>query len=161
VLIARNEHFAISFTRFRERNETELVIPNHNAQVFEAFLHYLYFDTIDPALLSDNMFCAALLVLADEYQDNRLKALCELALKQKVELINVVPTFEDAMRFNAQQLAQYCKDFIARNFEALQEIDAFAELDPMLVVDLAENYEAKKAGRVTTRQYAALLYSPE
>jgi speckle-type POZ protein len=100
ILIARSEHFKIAFTRFKEKDQTEIEVPNHSYATFMALLKYLYtdsifyrytnayFEDIDNPKSWELDSLIDLLVCADEYQVTRLKAICEVLIADKMSMEN-------------------------------------------------------------------------
>ncbi|XP_065901308.1 rho-related protein racA-like isoform X2 [Dysidea avara] len=134
VLTTRCELMSAMFSgQFSESSTAEVKIPGTDVDTFMAFLQYLYTD--HAPIEGDPM---ALLVLADQYCMDRLRALCELHIS------NIVLTFTedtiaksdmdfigllfDAQLYNADQLSGFLLHFISSNYLAFESTEQFQRL---------------------------------
>ncbi|KAF0874370.1 RCBT2 protein, partial [Crocuta crocuta] len=132
----RCEHFRSSL----EDNEDDIVeMSEFSYPVYRAFLEYLYTDSIS---LSPEE-AVGLLDLATFYRENRLKKLCQQTIKQGICEENAIALLSAAVKYDAQDLEEFCFRFCINHLTVVTQTSGFAEMDH----DLLKNF-ISKASRV-------------
>ncbi|XP_012592732.2 RCC1 and BTB domain-containing protein 2 isoform X1 [Microcebus murinus] len=136
LLKIRCEHFRSSL----EDNEGNVVeMSEFSYPVYRAFLEYLYTDSIS---LSPEE-AVGLLDLATFYRENRLKKLCQQTIKQGICEENAIALLSAAVKYDAQDLEEFCFRFCINHLTVVTQTSGFAEMDH----DLLKNF-ISKASRV-------------
>merc|ERR1712232_1011789 len=137
-LAARSEHFrALFYGGMREANDMkeQIVLPDVAYPVFMLLMEYIYTDEVGdvPADLATH-----LLVAAERFLLDRLKALCEDIIRKSISIDNVVQIMLTAKAHRADGLKDLCMDFVIVNEEKIKHTDAFRELlqEPSLMYEL-------------------------
>ncbi|NWU93491.1 RCBT2 protein, partial [Upupa epops] len=107
--------------------------------VYRAFLEYLYTDSI--RLPPEDAI--GLLDLATLYRENRLKKLCQQTIKQGICEENAIALLSAAVKYEAQDLEEFCFRFCINHLTVVTQTQGFAEMDH----DLLKNF-ISKASRV-------------
>nr|XP_031322313.1 RCC1 and BTB domain-containing protein 2 isoform X7 [Camelus dromedarius] len=132
----RCEHFRSSL----DDSEDEIVeMSEFSYPVYRAFLEYLYTDSIS---LSPEE-AVGLLDLATFYRENRLKKLCQQTIKQGICEENAIALLSAAVKYDAQDLEEFCFRFCINHLTVVTQTSGFAEMDH----DLLKNF-ISKASRV-------------
>ncbi|XP_028353112.1 RCC1 and BTB domain-containing protein 2 isoform X4 [Physeter macrocephalus] len=132
----RCEHFRSSL----EDSEDDIVeMSEFSYPVYRAFLEYLYTDSIS---LSPEE-AVGLLDLATFYRENRLKKLCQQTIKQGICEENAIALLSAAVKYDAQDLEEFCFRFCINHLTVVTQTSGFAEMDH----DLLKNF-ISKASRV-------------
>lgn len=142
LLSARSDHFrALFFGGMRESNvDATEPIPIHDmsAPVFLTLLEYVYTDKIADHTTSE--LAVHLLIAAEKYLLDRLKALCEDVIRKSISIDNVVQIMMAAKNHRAEGLKEICMDFIISNEEKIKTTNPhlFRELiaEPTLLYEL-------------------------
>ncbi|KAK7810385.1 hypothetical protein U0070_022148 [Myodes glareolus] len=130
------EHFRSSL----EDSEDDIVeMSEFSYPVFRAFLEYLYTDNIS---LSPEE-AVGLLDLATFYSETRLKKLCQQTIKQGICEENAIALLSAAVKYDAQDLEEFCFRFCINHLTVVTQTSGFAEMDH----DLLKNF-ISKASRV-------------
>nr|KAF6428368.1 RCC1 and BTB domain containing protein 2 [Rousettus aegyptiacus] len=136
LLKIRCEHFRSSL----EDSEDDIVeMSEFSYPVYRAFLEYLYTDSIS---LSPEE-AVGLLDLATFYRENRLKKLCQQTIKQGICEENAIAMLSAAVKYDAQDLEEFCFRFCINHLTVVTQTSGFAEMDH----DLLKNF-ISKASRV-------------
>ncbi|XP_029458726.1 RCC1 and BTB domain-containing protein 2 isoform X2 [Rhinatrema bivittatum] len=136
LLRIRCEHFRSMLNN----NEEEIIeISLFSYPVYRAFLEYLYTDSI--SLPPEDAL--GLLDLATFYRENRLKTLCQQAIKQGICEENAISLLSAAVKYEAQDLEEFCFRFCINHLTIVTQTQAFAEMDH----NLLKNF-ISKASRV-------------
>ncbi|XP_045144990.1 RCC1 and BTB domain-containing protein 2 [Echinops telfairi] len=136
LLKIRCEHFRASL----EANEDDVVeMSEFSYPVYRAFLEYLYTDGIS---LSPEE-AVGLLDLATFYREKRLKKLCQQTIKQGIREENAIALLSAAVKYDAQDLEEFCFRFCINHLTVVTQTSGFAEMDH----DLLKNF-ISKASRV-------------
>jgi len=141
-LSARSEHFrALFYGGMRESAADSLEpIPlvDISAPVFLLLLEYIYTDMVPDDLACD--LAVPLLIAAEKYLLDRLKALCEDAIRKCISSDNVIQIMMAAKSHRAEGLKEICMDFIIANEEKIKTTSPhlFKELiqEPTLLYEL-------------------------
>jgi len=139
-LAARSEHFrALFYGGMREsaasREGREIELPGMQYNVFLALLEYIYTDKVGD-LQSD--LAVHVLIAAEKYCLDRLKALCEDIIRKSICIDNVVPVMLAANAHRADGLKDICLDFIIANEERIKASGRFKEImqEPTLMYEI-------------------------
>ncbi|XP_077014348.1 RCC1 and BTB domain-containing protein 2 isoform X2 [Tamandua tetradactyla] len=136
LLKIRCEHFRSSL----EDTEDDIVeMSEFSYPVYRAFLEYLYTDSISLAPEE----AIGLLDLATFYRENRLKKLCQQTIKQGICEENAIALLSAAVKYDAQDLEEFCFRFCINHLTVVTQSSGFAEMDH----DLLKNF-ISKASRV-------------
>ncbi|KAG9491404.1 hypothetical protein GDO78_000091 [Eleutherodactylus coqui] len=137
LLQIRCEHFR-SF--LHDSNEDVIEMNQFSYPVFRAFLEYLYTDNI--SISPEDAI--GLLELATLYRENRLKQLCQQSIKQGICEENAVVLLSAAVKYDAQDLEDFCFRFCINHMTMVTQTDAFANMDNDLLKIFIN--KASKAG---------------
>jgi hypothetical protein len=137
-LAARSEHFrALFYGGMRESSggDEQIVLPDVAQPVFVLLLEYIYTDQVGD-IASD--MAVHLLIAAERFLLDRLKALCEDIIRKSISIDNVVQIMMTAKAHRADGLKDICMDFIITNEEKIKSTSAFRELiqEPTLMYEL-------------------------
>eukprot|EP00930_Biecheleria_cincta_P013394 TRINITY_DN11964_c0_g1_i1.p1 TRINITY_DN11964_c0_g1~~TRINITY_DN11964_c0_g1_i1.p1 ORF type:complete len:509 (+),score=49.41 TRINITY_DN11964_c0_g1_i1:181-1707(+) len=137
-LAARSEHFrALLYGGMREASATNepIVLPDIGHQVFLLLLQYIYTDQVGDI---GSTLAVPLLIAAERFLLDRLKALCEDIIRKNISIDNVVQVMVTANLHRAEGLKDICMDFIVLNEERIKSTPAFRELisEPTLMYEL-------------------------
>ncbi|XP_050008212.1 RCC1 and BTB domain-containing protein 1 isoform X3 [Alexandromys fortis] len=141
VLKIRCEHFRSMFQSYWNEDMKEVIeIDQFSYPVYRAFLQYLYTDTVD--LPPEDAI--GLLDLATSYCENRLKRLCQHIIKQGITVENAFSLFSAAVRYDAEDLEEFCFKFCVNHLTDVTQTAAFWQMDgPLLKEFIAK---ASKCG---------------
>jgi len=111
------------------------VLPDIAHPVFLLLLEYIYTDQVGD-INSD--LAVHLLIAAERFLLDRLKALCEDIIRKCISIDNVVQIMMAAKAHRAEGLKDICMDFIISNEEKIKTTPAFRELiqEPTLMYEL-------------------------
>merc|ERR1719499_2620526 len=136
-LASRSEHFrALFYGGMRESGADEqIVLPDVTHTIFLLLLEYIYTDQVGD-ITSD--LAVHLLIAAERFLLERLKALCEDIIRKSISIDNVVQIMMTAKAHRADGLKDICMDFIITNEEKIKSTSAFRELiqEPTLMYEL-------------------------
>merc|ERR1719352_797379 len=110
-------------------------LPDIMHPVFLALLEYIYTDKVGD-ISSD--LAVHLLIAAERFLLDRLKALCEDIIRKSISIENVVQIMMAAKAHRAEGLKDICMDYIITNEEKIKSTSAFRELiqEPTLMYEL-------------------------
>ena len=150
----RSEHFrALLFGGMRESSRSsnsnidgKVVIPMPEVQ-YDVFMRILEFMYTDAVVDLNYDLAVPLLIAAERYLLDRLKALCEEVIRRNVSSKNVVAVLIASYRHNAAGLKEICLQFITDNLEMVKQTDEFADLthEPELLLEIIMR-QSKKGG---------------
>lgn len=80
--------------------------------------------------------------LADAYCIENLKALCENSLIHNVDNDNVAGYLMDAHWYQAHDLKKFCMEYIIRNFNEVNGLDALENI-PSLLLEITKSIASK------------------
>jgi len=148
-LAARSEHFrALFYGGMRESSADEqIVLPDISHPVFLLLLEYVYTDQVGacPALTTrthlgdiNSDLAVQLLIAAERFLLDRLKALCEDIIRKSISIDNVVQIMMTSQAHRADGLKDICMDFIVTNEEKMKSTSQLRELiqEPALMYEL-------------------------
>jgi len=140
--MARSERFKIAFTRFREKDQDEIFVPDHNYPTFLALLKYLYTDNIEEPDMWELENLMDLLVCAEEYQVNRLKSICEVLISQKIKNENCLDILQLADMHFARDLKKFTLKYINEHIIELESTGELLKLNMNLMAEIIQYREA-------------------
>lgn len=101
------------------------------AQAFKAFLHFIYMDKLPDIREEEETWMAQhLLVLADRYNMERLKLICDGRLRKGLDVDSAATTLAIAEQHHCPALKEACLDFLhlPGNLKAVEASDGFEHL---------------------------------
>eukprot|EP01137_Pigoraptor_chileana_P018664 Opistho-2@78522 len=141
VLSTRSDYFRAMFSaggiasgasggQWLEHSNGCVRVPDHSPRVFECALEYLYTGAISTeSLFADGpATCAQLLLLADKYGIEGLRATCESLLLPRIEIANVCMLCDIADRGNAARLRSRCVTFIVQRLQVVLATEGFSKI---------------------------------
>lgn len=137
-LAARSEHFrALFYNGMRESGSSvqPIVLPDVSHAVFTLLVEYIYTDQVGDIT---SELAVHLLIAAERFLLDRLKALCEDIIRKSICIENVVSIMMTAKAHRADGLKEICMDFIITNEEKIKSTPQFRELiqEPTLMYEL-------------------------
>lgn len=136
-LAARSEHFrAMLFGGMRESaTNKEIELPDVSHDVFMKMLEFLYTDRVGEITAE---IAIPLLIASERYLLDRLKGLCEDAIRKSITCANVVSIFMAAHRHRASDLKEICLEFIIEFLDDVKRSRGFKELkaEPELLLEI-------------------------
>eukprot|EP01118_Nematostelium_gracile_P001884 TRINITY_DN1194_c0_g1_i4.p1 TRINITY_DN1194_c0_g1~~TRINITY_DN1194_c0_g1_i4.p1 ORF type:complete len:467 (+),score=130.95 TRINITY_DN1194_c0_g1_i4:23-1423(+) len=136
ILAARSEHFkAMFFGGLKEAHQKEITLMDIQYDIFLDCLSYIYtddppFKTVDRAI--EILGCVNYLKL------DRLKAMCELTIKQNIDTENAGYLLQIASVNEAWQLKSFVMDFIMANYEEVEKTKSFDDLEKALLIEVTK-----------------------
>ncbi|KAH9402552.1 hypothetical protein TYRP_016080 [Tyrophagus putrescentiae] len=100
-----------------EERENKVIISDVSADTMKDFLQFIY-TGVKP---KDDRLTMSLLIVADKYQVDALKALCEDGLSQSLSTKDVVSLYLQADLYNALNLKAKCLNFIAFKYDQVRK----------------------------------------
>ncbi|XP_063067655.1 RCC1 and BTB domain-containing protein 1 [Engraulis encrasicolus] len=126
ILKIRCEHFRSMFQSYWNEDMKEVIeIEQFSYPVYRSFLEYLYTDTVD--LPPEDAI--GLLDLATSYCENRLKRLCQHIIKRGITVDNAFILLSAAIRYDAEDLEEFCFKFCVNHLTEVTQTPAFWQLD--------------------------------
>ncbi|KAL4183820.1 hypothetical protein AMTRI_Chr11g157030 [Amborella trichopoda] len=156
VTISHSQCFSLSYmskspvframleNNMEESRSSTIKITDITYEVMFTFIDYLY--TAEVTLDEEKAF--DLLVVAEKYEVQHLKNVCEKYLTATLNVENSLASFAFAHKYNAKHLTEASLSLILDNMQTLTTRDEYRELvagDPRLVVEIYESYLAKQA----------------
>eukprot|EP00929_Paragymnodinium_shiwhaense_P010216 TRINITY_DN114758_c0_g1_i1.p1 TRINITY_DN114758_c0_g1~~TRINITY_DN114758_c0_g1_i1.p1 ORF type:complete len:515 (-),score=108.81 TRINITY_DN114758_c0_g1_i1:25-1569(-) len=138
-LAVRSEHFrALFYGGMCESSggaDKQIVLQDITHSVFLLLLEYIYTDQVGDISWD---LAVHLLIAAERFLLDRLKALCEDIVRKYISVDNVVQIMMTAKAHRAEGLKDICMDFIVSNEENIKSTAAFRELiqEPALMYEL-------------------------
>ncbi|CAN6373103.1 unnamed protein product [Urochloa humidicola] len=146
ILAVRSSLFmAELYGKMKEKKAARIPIKDMEPTVFEAFLHFIYTDSLPEFDRGYRMLMAQqLLVVADRYHMERLKLICEVMLHGYIDTDNAAAMLLLADQHGCHGLKQACLRFIASpcNMKVIMANEGFEHLtiiSPSLLKELAAN----------------------
>ncbi|XP_020185805.1 BTB/POZ and MATH domain-containing protein 2-like [Aegilops tauschii subsp. strangulata] len=143
VLAAQSSVFkAELFGKMKETTMKSIKINDMEPATFEALLHFIYTDLlscdVDQVVALQHLFVAA-----DRYGLDRLKAICEGKLCQRIDVQTVAITLTLAEQHDAVHLKNACLRFLSSQgvLRAVKETDGFRHLTtscPSIMMDILD-----------------------
>jgi len=128
------QHFAVMFdSGMVESNSQQLTIEDFTYSQVYSGLQVIYTGSCD--VNSEN--AVELLEISDFYKLEWLKSKCEQVLFCNIEVETATPILAIADRYDARQLRTACFEFILNNYEAVQEVKGFDQLEKNLIIEFA------------------------
>uniref|UniRef100_A0A672ZGY1 Regulator of chromosome condensation (RCC1) and BTB (POZ) domain containing protein 1 n=1 Tax=Sphaeramia orbicularis TaxID=375764 RepID=A0A672ZGY1_9TELE len=132
VLKIRCEHFRLMFrSQWTEDQQDVIEISQFSYPVYRSFLQFLYTDTVD--LPPEDAI--GLLDLATSYCENGLKRLCQQIIKRGITVENAFTLLSAAIRYDAQDLEEFCFRFCVNHLTLVTQTDAFWQVDGAMLKD--------------------------
>ncbi|XP_077435259.1 RCC1 and BTB domain-containing protein 1 isoform X2 [Vanacampus margaritifer] len=126
VLKIRCEHFRSMFqSHWNEDMKDVIEINQFSFPVYRSFLEFLYTDDVE--LPPEDAI--GLLDLATSYCENRLKRLCQHIIKNGITVENAFTLLSAAVRYDAEDLEDFCFKFCVNHLTKVTQTDAFCQMD--------------------------------
>uniref|UniRef100_A0A6Q2X281 BTB domain-containing protein n=1 Tax=Esox lucius TaxID=8010 RepID=A0A6Q2X281_ESOLU len=126
VLKIRCEHFRSMFQSHWTEDMKEVIeIDQFSYPVYRSFLEFLYTDNVD--LPPEDAI--GLLDLATSYCENRLKRMCQHIIKRGITVENAFSLLSAAVRYDAEDLEEFCFKFCVNHLTAVTQTAAFWQVD--------------------------------
>ncbi|XP_057342158.1 speckle-type POZ protein-like isoform X2 [Microplitis mediator] len=124
ILMARSPVLAAMFSHdMIEKKENKISVPDITPEIFEKILKYIYTDQV----IDLNEIADDLLEVADKYQLQSLKEMCQESLSETLILRNALKIMTLADRHSAKELLDFTIRFMATNMKDLIETQEFKE----------------------------------
>lgn len=136
VVAARSDHFrAMFYGGMREASEATIVIEDITYPVFLAVLEFLYTDSV-PEISAQQ--AVELMIAAELFLLDRLKALCQELIRRYISIDNVVSMLRTSHYHFAHSLKEICVEFICARYDEVKHSAGFKELvgEPELMMEL-------------------------
>ncbi|KAL6843964.1 hypothetical protein ACP4OV_025637 [Aristida adscensionis] len=151
VLAARSPVFeAELFGPLKRQPREHIKIDDMEPSIFQAFLYFLYTDSLPEHCNADeNVVTQHLLVAADRYGVDRLRLICEAKLYHGIDVQTVATTLALAEQHHCLQLKEVCLRFIAsqNRLAAVMDTDGFKHLlasCPLITKEISDKVDAIK-----------------
>ncbi|XP_056145392.1 RCC1 and BTB domain-containing protein 1-like isoform X2 [Lampris incognitus] len=132
ILKIRCEHFRSMFQSHWTEDMKEVIeIDQFSYAVYRSFLEFLYTDNV--ALPPEDAI--RLLDLATSYCENRLKRLCQHIIKRGITVENAFSLLSAAVRYEAEDLEEFCFKFCVNHLTEVTQTTAFWEVDGNMLKD--------------------------
>jgi speckle-type POZ protein len=145
VLAARSRVFkAELFGQMKETTMKGIKIDDMEPEIFEALLHFIYTDSLPSNCdVDQNATLQHLLVAADRYGLDRLKAICEGMLSERIDVQTVGTTLALAEQHHCVQLKNACIGYLSSQdvLRVAKDTDGFKHLImscPLIMMDILE-----------------------
>lgn len=138
ILAARCPYFRRALlSGMREAIERRVEVHDTTPALFKSFLRFVYSGKLGESDMDNSDSLSELLLLADRYEMDSLKELCEGELVGRVDSDSALTLLSIADHFNASKLKASCVEFIMQN-EELLHTKTFQELSEGLQNELEE-----------------------
>jgi speckle-type POZ protein len=145
VLAARSSVLkAELFGQMKETTMKCIEIHDMEPAIFEALLHFIYTDSLPSNCgVDQDAALQHLLVAADRYGLDRLKAICEGMLCQRIDMQTVATTLALADQHHTMHLKNACLGYLSSQdvLRAVKETDGFKHLAtscPWIIMDILD-----------------------
>eukprot|EP00252_Welwitschia_mirabilis_P019885 TRINITY_DN4718_c0_g1_i2.p1 TRINITY_DN4718_c0_g1~~TRINITY_DN4718_c0_g1_i2.p1 ORF type:complete len:262 (+),score=45.97 TRINITY_DN4718_c0_g1_i2:115-900(+) len=124
-LLASSDAFRAMFDGgYREKDASDIEIPNISWEVFELMMRYIYTGTVDiPAGLAQD-----LLMAADQYLLESLKRLCETCIGKDLTVENLGSTFDLVESYHASTLGHVCALYFLEHHDQISNMPGYPAL---------------------------------
>uniref|UniRef100_A0A182VG95 BTB domain-containing protein n=1 Tax=Anopheles merus TaxID=30066 RepID=A0A182VG95_ANOME len=136
IVAARCEWFKKALlSGMQEDINRKIIIYDTSPVIFRRLLLYLYGAPVDRSVGVDQL--CELMLLADRYSVDNLKAICEQTLVSSIDGDSVICLYGISDRFNATALKARCLSYLSQHTE-LTQLDIFQELPVYLQNEVQE-----------------------
>uniref|UniRef100_A0A182PN43 BTB domain-containing protein n=1 Tax=Anopheles epiroticus TaxID=199890 RepID=A0A182PN43_9DIPT len=136
IVAARCEWFKKALlSGMQEDINRKIIIYDTSPVIFRRLLLYLYGAPVDRSVGVDQL--CELMLLADRYSVDNLKAICEQTLVSSIDADTVICLYGISDRFNATALKARCLSYLSQHTE-LTQLDIFQELPVYLQNEVQE-----------------------
>lgn len=134
ILSARSEYFAAMFRPggMSESKQHVIEIAGHDRATFNRMLEFIYTNAVKDLDDCSSTDIISLLMIANEYILDDLRALCEQSASRVLGFENIGKFMLLSVKHNAEDLRESCKNFVRENGPKLKEDLAFRQ-------EIAEN----------------------
>ena len=157
ILVARSDYFRnMLMGSWLESTSARIQLP-FDMDLIQIIVDYLYTDEIQMEFVHLNSNSSTsiksrnekeievlfnLYILSDQLLVERLKNLCEFKLSNLVNLKNVAEIFDFSSEYEADQLKEFCMEFISCNLVTLIDAKQLDHLDMSLLRSLSKFYRS-------------------
>ncbi|XP_011060616.1 PREDICTED: RCC1 and BTB domain-containing protein 1-like isoform X1 [Acromyrmex echinatior] len=146
ILTICSSHFRNMFAHdWAENNQSVIKVDKISHDVYKAYLKYLYTNTIDLYLINTFEKVSELFDLANAYYEDNLKKQCIYRIKQEITVSNVVYFYNFAVKYETEELREFCVRFAVIHMRAVVKTENFAKLEDDKLMNRFIN-EVSKAG---------------
>jgi speckle-type POZ protein len=145
VLAARSPVFkAELFGQMNETTVKRVEINDMEPAIFDALLYFIYTDSLSGDCdVDQSVALQHLLVAVDRYGLDRLKAICEGMLCQRIDMQTVATTLALADQHHTMHLKNACLGYLSSQdvLRAVKETDGFKHLAtscPWIIMDILD-----------------------
>lgn len=144
ILKKRSGMFKAMFTSGMKETEGMLqtLKVDGDPTVFKQLLKYIYTDECD--ITGDN--CLDLLQLSNYYKVDRLTCMCEVVIRDSVNIEDAATVLYLADKYNAVQLKSFITEYILENLEAVIKTDSYKQLDKEMTDNLMLKLYSRSKG---------------
>lgn len=126
------QHFNTMFNEMWDKDgKNEIQLNGYSYKVYYAFIEFLYKNEVNV----DADDALDLLDLANSYFENELKQRCVEIIKESVSVENVASIFSAAVKFNADELRNFCVQFAHNKMKTILNTEAFDKMECNLIKD--------------------------
>jgi len=141
ILSARSRVFCTMFkSGMRESKDTVIPIEDTDEVTFREMLKFIYCGQCDQSILQDKT--VEVLAIADRYDIQCLKLMCEDVLLQRLTVENAADTLSLADTYHSCQLKKFVVDFMVENFFQVLATEGFKDLCIKMPLLVSEVHEA-------------------
>lgn len=137
ILAAMSPVFSVMFenTMMREARENYVIIEDINIDVAQQMLEYIYSNE-RPTKLDE--FLIELMAVAQKYQMERLKAMCQESIANKLSTSNAINILAHADFYEAKELKKRVINFIKshKHLQTSQDFRELEETNPKLFIEV-------------------------
>jgi RCC1 and BTB domain-containing protein len=116
---------AIRESAENKRNYDEIQITEYSYDIYYAFLKYIYTDSVD----IESEKAMNLLVLANDYKEEKLKEKCFDIIKSDITIENVCSLYCISIKLNLQEFEKFCFNYSVNKMNHIFKTKAFREMD--------------------------------
>lgn len=142
ILGARSQHFkGMFFSGMKESFEKTIPLPGMQYKPFMDVLNYIYSGNVN-ILNADH--ASEILEVCNYLKMDRLKAMCEVILRDNVEIENAAYVLQVADQHGAKQLKNYVMQFIIQKYAEVEKTKCFDDLPKHLMKEVLSAACSKK-----------------
>ena len=144
ILLCEPANAPILLSGVKTEYKTDGSITDVSHPVFMKMLEFLYTDQV--ADIPPDI-AVPLLMASELYLLDRLKGLCEDAIRKSITVENVIGIFLASHRHRAEGLKEICLEFILEHLEAVKQNRGFQELkqEPELLMEIIMRQTGKNS----------------
>jgi len=144
ILSTQCEHFRAMFLNgMKESTQKEIEIKGWSFNIYSLMIEYLYTGVVEGFSLA---IALDLIGLADAYNLDGLKKLCERVMQQNMDEDNVGELLITAHKYSANELKKFCMNFLVKNCSEINVSRTIEGLEsyPSLLIEVTKALFTKK-----------------